>query len=292
LVARKDAALLRVRSPFPLGKGLGVRLLGSTTKSHNQRMATAAKFAFVLYRPQSAGNIGAVARALKNMGFDDLRLVGRGPLNDREAVKMAVHADDILAGASVYPSLADALADCSLAVGTTSRRGGYRSRATPLRPAAVELDALAGANKIAIVFGREDRGLTNRELKLCHRLITIPTAAEYPSLNLAQAVMVVAYELMMAATAAVVSARAPEFVAASTSDPMLERLAEALVSIGFIPDDNPDHIMLAIREIFGRSGLTAREVEILNGMARQMRWVAEGGHQTLAEKRSAGKKLR
>jgi len=164
-------------------------------------MSSPAKFAFVLYRPQSAGNIGAAARALKNMGFDDLRLVGRGPLNDRDAVKMAVHADDLLANATVYPSLAAALADCSLAVGTTSRRGGYRSRATPLRAAAVELDALATANKIAIVFGREDRGLTNRELKLCHRLVTIPTAPEYPSLNLAQAVMVVAYELMMAATA-------------------------------------------------------------------------------------------
>jgi tRNA/rRNA methyltransferase len=257
-------------------------------------MAAPDKFAFVLYRPQSAGNIGAAARALKNMGFEDLRLVGRGPLNDRDAVKMAVHADDILAHATVYPDLAAALADCSIAVGTTSRRGGYRSRATALRPAAAELDALAGSNKIAIVFGREDRGLTNRELKLCHRLITIPTAPEYPSLNLAQAVMVVAYELMMAASAspAVEAARAPEFVAASTSDPMLERMAEALISIGFIPDDNPDHIMFALREIFGRSGLTAREVEILNGMARQMRWVAEGGHRTLAEKRRAGRKLR
>jgi tRNA/rRNA methyltransferase len=255
-------------------------------------MASRDKFAFVLYQPQSAGNIGAAARALKNMGFDDLRLVGRGPLNDREAVKMAVHADDLLASATVYPDLAAALADCSLAVGTTSRRGGYRSRATPLRPAAAELDALAASNKIAIVFGREDRGLTNRELKLCHRLITIPTAPEYPSLNLAQAVMVVAYELMMCASAAVESVRAPEFVAASISDPMLERLAEALVAIGFIPDDNPEHIMLAIREIFGRSGLTAREVEILNGMARQMRWVADGGHRTLAEKRRAGRKLR
>ena len=104
--------------------------------------------------------------------------------------------------------------------------------------------------------------------------------------------MVVAYELMMAATSAAPAAGAPEFVAASISDPMLERLAEALVSIGFIPDDNPEHIMLAIREIFGRSGLTAREVEILNGMARQMRWVADGGHRTLAEKRRAGRKLR
>jgi tRNA/rRNA methyltransferase len=255
-------------------------------------MASPQKFAFVLFRPQSAGNIGAAARALKNMGFDDLRLVGRGPLNDRDAVKMAVHADDILARATVYPSLSAAVADCSLAVGTTSRRGGYRSRANPLREAAAELDAIAGSNKIAMVFGREDRGLTNRELKLCHRLITIPTAPEYPSLNLAQAVMVVAYELMMAANASAVAGRAPHFVEASVSDPMLERMAEALVSIGFIPDDNPDHIMFALREIFGRSGLTAREVEILNGMVRQMRWVAEGGHHTIAEKRRAGKKLR
>ncbi len=253
------------------------------------------QFAFVLFRPQSAGNIGAAARALKNMGFDDLRLVAPGTLKSREAVAMAVHADDVLAHATVYPDLPAALADCSVAVGTTSRRGGYRSRATALRPAAAELDALAGSNKIAIVFGREDRGLTNRELKLCHRLVTIPTAPEYPSLNLAQAVMVVAYELMMAANesaAAVEAARTPHFVEASVSDPMLERMAEALVSIGFIPDDNPDHIMFALREIFGRSGLTAREVEILNGMARQMRWVAEGGHQTLAEKRRAGRKVR
>jgi tRNA/rRNA methyltransferase len=254
-------------------------------------MASREKFAFVLFRPQSPGNIGAAARALKNMGFDDLRLVGPGTPQSREAVAMAVHADDVLARATVYPDLPAALADCSVAVGTTSRRGGYRSRATPLRAAALEFDALAAANKIAIVFGREDRGLTNRELKLCHRLVTIPTAADYPSLNLAQAVMVVAYELMMAG-AAVEVRRTPEFVAASISDPMLERMAQALVSIGFIPDDNPDHIMFALREIFGRSGLTAREVEILNGMARQMRWVAEGGHRTLAEKRRAGRKLR
>jgi len=258
-------------------------------------MALRERFAFVLFRPQSAGNIGAAARALKNMGFDDLRLVAPGPLNNREASAMAVHADDVLARATVYPDLAAALADCSVAVGTTSRRGGYRSRAYPLRAAAAELESIAGSNKIAIVFGREDRGLTNRELKLCNRLITIQTAPEYPSLNLAQAVVVVAYELMMAAqvsAAAIEAARAPHFVAAAVSDPMLARMEEALLSIGFLPDDNPDHIMLAIREIFGRSGLTAREVEILNGMARQMRWAAEGGHRTLAEKRRAGRKLR
>jgi tRNA/rRNA methyltransferase len=130
---------------------------------------------------------------------------------------------------------------------------------------------------------------------LCHRLITIPTAPEYPSLNLAQAVVVVAYELMMASSASTASADASaarEFVSATVSDAMLARMADALVSIGFIDEQNPDHIMFAMREIFGRSGLTSRDVEILNGMARQIRWVAEGGSQTLADKRRAGKKLR
>jgi tRNA/rRNA methyltransferase len=259
------------------------------------------KFAFVLFKPQSAGNIGAAARAIKNMGFDDLRLVAPGPhsrTNNREAVAMAVHAGDVLAGAKTLPDLASALADCSISVGTTSRRGGYRGRAEPLRPLAAELDALSRSNKIALVFGREDRGLTNREIKLCNRLITIPTAPEYPSLNLAQAVMVVAYELMMASNTSAAASTATAGVRRITAAPalkseaMLSRMTDALVSIGFISDENPDHIMLALREILGRSGLTAREVKILNGMARQMRWVAEGGHRTLAAKRRASRKLR
>jgi tRNA/rRNA methyltransferase len=249
-------------------------------------------FAFVLFKPRSPGNVGAAARALKNMGLGDLRLVAPQLRNTRSAATMAVHAADVLAAATRYPDLAAAVKDRTIVVGTTARTGPYRSESRMLREAAQDLIARSAANRIAVVFGPEDCGLTNTELKLCQRLITIPSAPAYPSLNLAQAVMVVAYELMMAATPAVQSGRAPEFVAASVSDPMLDRMAEALVSIGFIPDDNPDHIMLAIREIFGRSGLTAREVEILNGMARQMRWVAEGGNHTLAEKRRAGKKLR
>jgi tRNA/rRNA methyltransferase len=257
-----------------------------------EHMASRDKFAFVLFKPQSAGNIGAAARALKNMGFDDLRLVAPGTMNQREAVAMAVHADDVLASATTYPDLAAALADCSVTVGTTSRKGGYRSTAQPLRAAALELAALSVSNKVALIFGREDRGLTNRELKLCNRLITIPTAPEYPSLNLAQAVIVVAYELMMATSVSATQSAPREFVSASESDAMLARMADALVSIGFLSDDNPDHIMFALREIFGRSGLTPREVEILNGMARQMRWAAEGGSETIAAKRKAGKKLR
>ncbi|HEY6417761.1 MAG TPA: TrmJ/YjtD family RNA methyltransferase [Candidatus Binataceae bacterium] len=249
-------------------------------------------FAFVLFKPKLAGNAGAAARALKNMGFSDLRLVAPGNLNRRAAAAMAVHAADVLAGASTYPDLGAAVADCTITVGTTCRTGLYRSAAQPLREAAAELVTLVTTNRIAIIFGPEDRGLTNRELKRCHRLITIPTAPDYASLNLAQAVVVVAYELMMAARAANRSAATLELVGAGETHAMLERMAEALVAIGFLPADNPEHIMFAIRGIFGRSGLTARELDILNGMARQIRWAGEGGVETLARKRRAGKKLR
>jgi tRNA/rRNA methyltransferase len=250
--------------------------------------------AFVLFKPQQAGNIGSVARALKNMGVADLRIVApQASLRSRAATAMAVHARDLLARAAIHPDLGAAIADRAITVGTTCRSGRYRAAAEPLRAVVRDLAALGPANRIAIVFGPEDRGLTNRELKLCNRLVTIPTAPEYPSLNLAQAVMVVAYELMLASAENAVPLRlAPEFAPAAAVDAALERLAEALVAIGFLPAHNPEHIMLAIRGIFGRSGLTPREVEIINGLARQTRWVAEGGAATIAQKRAAGRKLK
>src|SRR5579864_3140398 len=156
-------------------------------------------FAFVLVRPLQAGNVGSAARALKNMGLGDLRLVApRAGASGRAAAAMAVHAGDVLRNAQRYDSLGAALTDCTLAVGTTCRPGLYRSGVVALREAAVQLAAEAAANRVAIIFGPEDTGLVNRELKLCQRLVTIPTAPGYPSLNLAQAVMLVAYELMMA----------------------------------------------------------------------------------------------
>jgi tRNA/rRNA methyltransferase len=124
-------------------------------------------------------------------------------------------------------------------------------------------------------------------------LITIPTADEYPSLNLAQAVMVVAYELRLAGgRGAPQVADAMEFAPAGEVEAMLTRISDALIEIGFLPADNPDHIMFALRALFGRRGLTARELDILNGIARQVKWTAEGGAATLAKKRAAGRKLR
>jgi tRNA/rRNA methyltransferase len=257
-------------------------------------MDAAANIAFVLFRPRGAGNLGAAARALKNMGFSDLRLVA--PTADhrgRAARAMAVHGGDLLERAALHRDLASALADRTVTVGTTCRPGPYRSGAAELRGAVRDLTELAAANRIALIFGPEDRGLTNRELKLCQRLITIPTAPEYPSLNLAQSVMLVAYEFRLAFGAArAAAAPGAELAPAGEVDAMLERMADALVAIGFLPAENPEHIMFALRGILGRSGVTPRELDILSGMARQMRWVAEGGHATLAEKRRAGKKLR
>lgn len=260
-----------------------------------------ANFAFVLFRPKIPGNIGAAARALKNMGLRDLRIVDRTdpqpPVEKCErsnpnAKIMAVHADDILAAARIHPELDSALADRTMVVGTTARSGLYRSEARPIREVSAELIRLSEVNRIAIVFGPEDCGLTNDELNTCQRLITIPTAPEYRSLNLAQAVMIVAYELMLASGAAPVLAAARDWARFPEVDEMLARLAEALTTIGFLPEDNPDHIMFAIRAMLGRAGLRSREVRILNGIASQILWFARGGYDTLAKKRAAGEKVK
>jgi tRNA/rRNA methyltransferase len=263
-------------------------------------------FAFVLFKPKSPGNIGAAARALKNMGFRDLRIVsvtgfqptgsvvGAPSPNRRgsSAETMAVHGRDVLAAATIYPRLDYALADRTFVVGTTARTGPYRSEARPIREVSAELTALSEANRIALVFGPEDCGLTNEELKFCQRLITIPTAPAYPSLNLAQAVMIVAYELMLAAGAGRELPSALQYAPNPEVNAMLARMAEALMAIGFLPEDNPNHIMFALRAVFGRAGLQPRELDILNGIASQIQWFAESGHETLARKRRAGKKLK
>ena len=252
------------------------------------------QFAFVLVRPKSAGNIGSAARALKNMGFGDLRLVApEASSKSNAAHSMAVHANDVLTQAKTFATLGEAVEDCHLTVGTTCRGGLYREAVRPLRETALELAETSSANRIAMIFGPEDTGLINRELKFCQQLITIPTSAEYASINLAQAVILCAYELRMAlASEPRASSEPRQFASAADVDAAMERMKQALLAIGFLPEENPEHIMFALRGIFGRSGLTSRELEIINGIAKHTKWAAEGGHETLAAKRAAGKKLR
>jgi tRNA/rRNA methyltransferase len=251
-------------------------------------------FSFVLVRPKSPGNIGAAARALKNMGFADLRLVAPSRYDFRTAAARAVHAVDVLERARSFADFGDAVAQHTIVVGTTARTGPYREHAQPLRLAAQELVRRARLERIAVVFGPEDFGLTNDDLKLCHQLITIPTAPGYPSLNLAQAVMLVAYEIRMAAESLAPTAFAEEEACADAEEvaATLGRLSDALVQIGFLPEHSPDHIMFTLRALFGRSGLRSRELDILNGIARQVRWFGEGGYTTLEIKRRMGRPLR
>jgi len=254
-------------------------------------MIEAEQIAFVLVRTKSAGNIGAAARALKNMGFADLRLVAPAAGEDRVASEMAVHGRDILERARRYSDLGAALADRTLALGTTCRFGGDRAPAGPLRQVAVELSGLA-AERVAIIFGPEDHGLSNHELSFCQRLIVIPTAPDYPSLNLAQAVMVTAWELFMARADAGASRTQVALAPWPDNAAMLARLERALISIGFLPADNPEHIMASLRALFGRAGLSSREVAILSGIARQIDWFARGGRETVERKQRAGRAIR
>lgn len=257
-------------------------------------MTDAEQMAFVLVRTRSAGNIGAAARALKNMGFADLRLVAPAAGEDRVASEMAVHGRDVLARARRYPDLAAALEDRTLALGTTCRLGGERVQAGPLREVAAQLSALA-AERIAIVFGPEDHGLSNYELSFCQRLIVIPTAPEYPSLNLAQAVMLTAWELFMArgdSGAPQADCAPPALAPWPESAAMLARLERALIAIGFLPADHPEHIMASLRALFGRAGLSPHEVAILSGIAHQVNWFAQGGRETIERKQRAGRAIR
>jgi tRNA/rRNA methyltransferase len=244
----------------------------------------------VLVRPKASGNVGSVARAMMNFGVQDLALVSPRRYRPAAAAAMAVHAASVLERHRRFGSLAEAVADCAWVVGTTCRPGSYRRRTRTPREVAPEIAAVAGKGRVALVFGPEDHGLSNEDLKLCHELVTIPTHARYPSLNLAQAVLVCLYEISLARHPA---ADAPPKLATSAElERMYDHLSRALLAIGFLHGANPEHIMFSIRRTFGRARLDAREVAIWLGVARQIAWYAEGGREIAEEKHRRGQRLK
>lgn len=242
-----------------------------------ERMKALSNVRVVLVRPQGAGNVGASARAMKNMGLHDLCLVRPRARRRFWASAMAVHAADVLEKARTAPSLAAAVADCALVVGTTCRGGLYRAAAEAPEVLAPILVDRAAAAPVALVFGPEDHGLSNEDLKHCQRLVNIPTASDYPSLNLAQAVLLCCYEIRRAAQAAVPAVGRHDAARAEDVEFALTRLQESFLQIGFLHRENPDHIMFAFRRIFGRAGLEDRDVRILLGLARQIEWYGREG---------------
>lgn len=222
------------------------------------------------------------------MGLRDLALVQPRLDDDFWAQAMAVHAGDVLGSRRSFDSLPDAVGDCGLVVGTTCRAGAYRAAAEPPRLVAPRVVAAAAANRVALVFGPEDHGLSNDDLKACQQLIVIPTAADYASLNLAQAVMVCCYELFLASQDAPTEVR--ELATAERLDLLYRRLQAAFLRIGYLHDSNPEHILYDFRRFLGRAQLEERDVRVLLALARQIEWYGNGGWRTMdANRGSDGK---
>jgi len=236
--------------------------------------------AIILVRPRYAGNVGSVGRAMKNMGLKRLILVS--PEQDQlseEARMMATSARDILEKAEVFPNLEEALKGFRWIAGTSARKG--RNRGPFLHPRQICPEILKHAQTVpvAIIFGPEDRGLTNEDLAPCHALVSMPTHEGLRSLNLAQAVMVFCYELFVAGLAlsekgAGISGPDIKPAEFKKTEGMYAHLEELLLKIGFLEVNNPKRIMHTLRRIFGRAGLSDRDVAILRGIFRQLEWYA------------------
>jgi tRNA/rRNA methyltransferase len=241
------------------------------------------RVAVVLFRPRLAENIGAVARAACNMGIN--RLVAVSPLDlDRERMAMLATgpAERLLDRMEVHDDLARALAPFQFIIGTTARLGGVRNDYYSPREMAARLVEVSAHNDVALLFGPENWGLTNDELPFCHALVTIPTG-DCSSLNLAQAVMVMAYELFTA-----VSPKpyfVPRLANSRELESMYAMLQATLVKINFISHLNPEHWMFNVRRLFARHGLRAREAQVIKGICRQIDWYVGQRLETLKHNR-------
>lgn len=225
----------------------------------------------VLVNTTHPGNIGAAARAMKIMGLSRLTLVA--PLNfpHEKAIWRAVGAADLLERAVVVDDLDAAIADCGLVVGTSARERRIPWPVEDARSAAGRIvEAASVPNEVAIVFGREDRGLTNEELHRCHFHLTIPTSEHYSALNLAAAVQVVCYEVLMAWQARERERpEAPwdvELASSADLERMLAHFEEVMLGLGFYDPANPKQLLTRLRRLFIRAGLDRIEVNILRGL--------------------------
>jgi tRNA (cytidine32/uridine32-2'-O)-methyltransferase len=229
-----------------------------------------ARIRIVLVGTQHPGNIGSTARAMKTMGLSRLALVAPERYPHADAAALAAGADDVLASATLHDDLAAAIADCRLVLGCTARSRRIALDEYAPRAAAARLhEAARDGAEVALVFGRERTGLTNEELQLCHAAVHIPANPEYSSLNLAQAVQVLAYELRMAmldAPAAVVDGHRETPASHAQLESFFAQLADTLDAIDFHKGRAPDAAMHKLRRIFLRADLDEREVRILRGV--------------------------
>ena len=238
------------------------------------------RFRFVLVRTSHPGNIGSAARAIRTMGFERLELVAPEQFPHREADALAANAASVLAQARVSSTIADGLAGATFALGLSARRRGVTlAEWNPREAAAQALAAAARGAQVALVFGNERTGLENAELAQCHAMVRIPSVEACSSLNLAQAVQVMAYELRMAMLGDAPSTAPPEHDEPPADATQMERfhahLAQTLDDIDFHKGRAPDTIMLRLRRLFQRARPDTRELRILHGILADAQRMAE-----------------
>ena len=224
----------------------------------------------VLVATTHPGNIGAAARAMKNMTLQGLRLVEPAVFPSAEATARASGADDLLAKAEVYEDLDAAVSDCSLIMGTSARLRTLPWPGLEPREAASLLVERAREAPVAVLFGRENSGLSNQELERCSHLVHIPTNPEYSSLNLGAAVQVIAYELMLAARLDANPSVDRDSPLASEEERQgfYRHMEETLIKIGFLNPEAPKQLMRRLHRLFNRVDLEQNEINILRGILK------------------------
>jgi tRNA/rRNA methyltransferase len=231
----------------------------------------------VLWEPQNYVNVAGTVRAMKNFGLSRLRLVSPADWDPWRIEGIAHDTGDLIAATKIFDSLEEALADCTFVAGMTARERRAKRAVDRPRTLAMELlerSLLAqkeGGGPVALLFGREDKGLSNEALDFCHRTVTIPTNPEHPSLNLAQAVLLIGYELWMAAAGETQSFRDPRHVAPPATVQELELLfadvERALWTVDFFKSRQTESVMRTAREIVRRADLDGREAGFVRAMA-------------------------
>lgn len=235
----------------------------------------------VLVETSHPGNIGAAARAMKNMCLEQLYLVRPAAFPDEQATARASGAGDLLERAVVCDSLEEAIADCRLVIATSARKRSTPWPVLAAEEAAVELVSLARQAPVALVFGREKSGLNNAELDHCHRMVCLPANPDFSSLNLAAAVQVLSYEIRQAQQAEVVSEpvlpalRDDDLPASSANlQRLFEHLEQVLLGAHFMPLHRAPTLMRKLMRFYYRSGITEEEVRIFRGILSEMQRLA------------------
>jgi TrmH family RNA methyltransferase len=247
------------------------------TRSEAQVAARLSHIRIVLINTSHPGNIGATARAMKVMGLKHLHLVNPKTFPCHEATAMASGADDLLQRAVVHETLESALDGCSLVMGTSARLRSLPMPQMDLRSAAKSALQESQDQDIAILFGQERAGLTNDEIHRCHQLVHVDTDPNYGSLNLSQAVQLMAYELRMAVVGGGGAVVAPSDwvpVDAGQMEMFFVHLEQTLLDIGFMNPDQPKRLMARMRRLFNRARPDQNEINILRGILAASQWSA------------------